>query len=241
MEKEKKRRARRSLVAVERDILESVMEIVKESGFQKVSLIAVATQANVQLSVIYRHFGSLEKLLDRYVQSLDYWINSALELKGEEFDSAESYKESLQQLMSSFFKNKEMQKLMVWELSEDNPIARRTLKRRELVNAEMISVYNRLFEGTNIDIQSITAILTSGMYYIGICRKRVKIFDVDYSSKTGRERLFTAFGYLCDLIFAQLKEKRESRNTARILKEKGVAAEIIIEATGLAPEEVANL
>lgn len=241
MEKEKKRRARRSLVAVERDILEAVMEIVKESGFQKVSLIAVATRANVQLSVIYRHFGSLEKLLDRYVQSLDYWMNTVLDLRDDELDGAEAYKSSLQHLMSAFYKNQEMQKLMVWELSEDNVTTRRTMKRRELVNTEMISVYNRMFEDSGIDIQSITAILTSGVYYIAINRKRVKYFDVDFSTKQGRERLFNTLGYLCDLVFAALKAKQEAKSTAKILKEKGVAADIIEEATKLTVEEIEAL
>lgn len=238
MEKEKKRRARRSLVAVERDILEAVMEIVKESGFQKVSLIAVATRANVQLSVIYRHFGSLEKLLDRYVQSLDYWMNTVLELRDDELDGAEAYKSSLQHLMHAFYKNQEMQKLMVWELSEENTTTRRTMKRRELVNTEMISVYNRMFEGSGIDIQAITAILTSGVYHLTINRKRVKYFDVDFSTRQGRERLVEALGYLCDLVFADLKAKQEAKSTAKILKEKGVAADIIKEATKLTVEEI---
>lgn len=234
MEDIKKRRPRRSQVAIERDILESLVEIVKESGFEKVSLIAVAQRAQVQLSVIYRHFGSLDKLIDRYVQSLDYWLNTVFDPKKfQETAFPEAYTYTLQQLVNSFSKSVEMQKLMIWELSDDNHITRRTMKRRELINEEMLTVYNKYFENLNIDIAAVTAIIAGGIYYTVINKKRSRFFGIDFSSKQGRERLLAAVGILSDSMFTMLEQQQTVSKIAKKLKDSGVAADVICKATNL--------
>lgn len=234
MENVKKRRPRRSQVAIERDILESLVEIVKESGFEKVSLIAVAQRAEVQLSVIYRHFGSLDKLIDRYVQSLDYWLNTVFDPKKfQDAEFSEVYSSILQQLVNSFSKSVEMQKLMIWELSDDNHITRRTLKRRELINEEMLTVYNKYLGNQNIDIAAVTAIIAGGIYYTVINKKRSRFFGVDFSSKQGRERLVAAVAMISDSLFTMLEQQQQVFKIAKNLKDSGVPTDIICKATNL--------
>ena len=80
-ETDKNKRYRRSNYAVDRDILDAVASLIKEVGFSRITLPSIAAAANVNISVIYRHFGSLENLLDKYTHKFDYWLNDILDME----------------------------------------------------------------------------------------------------------------------------------------------------------------
>ena len=79
-EKKNTKRNRRGNYAVDKDILDAVTSLIKEVGFSKITLPAIAQTANVNISVIYRHFGTLDNLLDKYTHKFDYWLNDILDV-----------------------------------------------------------------------------------------------------------------------------------------------------------------
>lgn len=110
------KRVRRSNYAVDRDILDAVASLIKEVGFSKITLPAIAQIAGVNISMIYRHFGTLENLLDIYVHKFDYWLNDILNanqtLIGS--DILVVLHTIAGKFIKSLSKDKEMQHLMIW-------------------------------------------------------------------------------------------------------------------------------
>ncbi len=196
-------RVRRSNLAIERDVLNAVSSLVKEVGFSKITLLLISQKANVEISVINRHFGTLEQLLERYTQKYDFWLNDILDKNLESILSEENSLESVvEQFVSALWNNKEMQQLMIWELMEDNAITRRSAKRRE-ISIENILPHYEAFLGKingNCDPKAILAILVSGMYFLVLRRKRSSFCGIDFSTKQGRKELISALSYMMSVL-----------------------------------------
>ena len=70
-EEEKKRRNRRTKIAIERDVLMAVGELIEEVGFRNVTLTGVAERAQIEPAVFYRRYATLDELFDRYTHKYD--------------------------------------------------------------------------------------------------------------------------------------------------------------------------
>lgn len=59
----------------ERRLLDTIGQMINESGFEKIGINAVANQSGVSKILIYRYFGSVEGLMAAYIRQHDFWIN----------------------------------------------------------------------------------------------------------------------------------------------------------------------
>lgn len=166
-EKENTKRNRRSNYAVEKDILDAVALLVKEVGFSKITLPAIAQSANVNLSVIYRHFGTLDNLLDKYTHKFDYWLNNILEATPvNDTDSPSNILQDMaERFIKSLSKDKEMQQLMIWELTEDNKSTRKSAQQRDLTVEKAIPLYEKFLANADINPRAVLAIFVAGMLH----------------------------------------------------------------------------
>ena len=64
----------------ERRLLDTIGQMINESGFEKIGINAVANQSGVSKILIYRYFGSVEGLMAAYIRQHDFWINFPQEL-----------------------------------------------------------------------------------------------------------------------------------------------------------------
>lgn len=64
----------------ERRLLDTIGQMITESGFEKIGINAVASQSGVSKILIYRYFGSVEGLMAAYIRQHDFWINFPQEL-----------------------------------------------------------------------------------------------------------------------------------------------------------------
>ena len=94
-----------------------------------------------------------------------------------------------------------MQQLLIWELSDDNPTTRRTAQLRESINEPLIRLLEHKFKDSSLDINVISAIIISGIYYLILHRKRSHFCDVDYNSRAGKDR-FLDFKPLAETTFS---------------------------------------
>lgn len=93
-----------------------------------------------------------------------------------------------------------LQRLLVWELAEDNPTTRRLATSREQFYAEVFAGYKHLFEGTGLHIDIISALINAGIYYLVLHRKRSTFWGVDFYKRSERKRLLEATDQLLTLI-----------------------------------------
>lgn len=55
-------------------LLEAVGEIIRTEGHAKLGVNHVARTAGVSKKLIYRHFGSLNDLIELYIRRKDFWV-----------------------------------------------------------------------------------------------------------------------------------------------------------------------
>lgn len=223
----KNKRFRRTKVAIERDVLEAVGKMIEEVGFANVTLTGVAERAKIEPAVFYRRYANLEELFSKYTQKYDYWLGSLAENLPKNLNEEESYLWIMDNLITALLKNKGMQQLLIWELSDDNSTTRRTTKLREVINEPLIRLLESKFVGSGLDINVITAMMISGIYYLILQRKRSLFCDVDFNSKVGKERLRLGVKQMSSMLFAHINRQNERLQIAERLRNEGVSEEII--------------
>lgn len=226
-ENETKRRSRRTKIAIERDVLQAVGALIEEVGFNNVTLTGVAERARIEPAVFYRRYANLDELFDRYTHKYDYWLGGIAESMPKNLSEEDSFKWIMQNLIQALLKNKGMQQLLIWELSDDNPITRRTARLREMLNEPLVRLLEYKFSGTGLDINVISAMIISGVYYLILHRKRSLFCDVDFNTKKGKERLKIATDQIASLLFAQIQKANELTVIAEKLRAEGVSEEVI--------------
>lgn len=226
-EKEQKKRFRRTKIAIERDVMQAVGSLIEEVGFPNVTLTGVAERAKIEPAVFYRRYANLEELFEKYTQKYDYWLAGLAENIPKNLNELDMYSWIMDHLVQDLLKNKGMQQLLIWELSDDNVSTRRTSKLREVVNQPLLAILEHKFKGSGLDVNVICAMMISGIYYLVLHRKRSLFCSVDFNTKVGKERLRTGVRQMSQLLFAETQKQNEMLEVAERLRAEGVSEEII--------------
>lgn len=223
----KPRRHRRTRETLERDVLNAVTSLIEEVGFANVTLTAVAQRAKIEASVFYRRYDNLEELFDEYTRKYDYWLGGITELMPTDLSDEDTIKWLLRNLSSALYRNRVMQQLLVWELSEDNHVTRRTATLREKISEELIMALESRFENSGYDTNVVVSLLIAGIYYLILHRNMSKFCNVDFSTRKGKERLENTLDQIVEVIFRDINCKKEINEFVARLKAEGVSDEII--------------
>lgn len=226
-EVKKTRRPRRTKKNVEKDVLDAVTSVIEDFGFSKVTLKEIASRAKIEASVFYRRYNNLEELFDDYTRKYDYWFGSIALKMPKDLNDESAFKWIIQNLAKELYANKVMQRLLIWELSDENPVTRRTAVQREMLNKSLIQMMEQRFAGSGLDINVLTALCISGVYYLILHHNISNFCDVDFASRAGKKRLDKALDQLISLFFSELRHQQEKHQIAQRLKESGVSQDII--------------
>jgi AcrR family transcriptional regulator len=100
--------------ATRQRIEKAVLDIFSQREFHRVSLIEIATAANVSLQTIYKYYGSKETLL---FSSLDTWLSQLAARMIDHLQGIETYKDRLRKVfwlaMDFFDKNPKVAQLIM--------------------------------------------------------------------------------------------------------------------------------
>lgn len=227
------RRKKRTSAQIEEDITKFALSIIAEKGFTNVTLTEIAKAANVEPSVFYKQYETLDDCLDKLVRKYDYWFSGIVEnYKGNVY-TEEGYRYILEELFASFSENKMMQQLIRWELSDVNETTLRTSQLREFHTIPLSKEFGKLFQDTQVDIRAVSALVIGGIYYLILHGNLCNFCDINVSNEEGKERIINAILYLSKKIFSELNPDKEKKEIAKKLKEKNIDWRIIAECTGL--------
>lgn len=204
------RRPRRSKAVIELAVMDAVHSLIEEVGFNKVTLTAIAARAEIEPTVFYRRYTNLDELFDIYTHKYDYWLAGITELMPEDLSDEESMKWILLNLIRALHKNRGMQQMLIWELSDDNPVTRRTASLREKINEELIRALEQKFNATGVDMSVLAALMISGIYYLILHRNMSTFCNVDFASKSGRDRLEKTVEQLVSILFATIRSQQQA-------------------------------
>ncbi len=136
----------------ENRMIRAVGTLLARDGFQGMGVNALAREAGVDKVLIYRYFGSLDTLIDRYCQEVDFWP-MADELVGYDEEAALALTAGkrlaliINNLGKSLLRRPLTQEIVAWELAAPSEFSRHLNAARKRVTAE---VFQRFFPEVNI-------------------------------------------------------------------------------------------
>lgn len=240
-DKEKAKRVRRTKIALEKDIMDAAKEVIEEFGFENTTASAIVQRAGIEPNVFYKRFENLGSLFEQFTQRYDYWLSDVMDIDSEHDDYGKFYHEIMMELARSLYRNKSMQKLLIWEVSDNNPITRRTAGLRESHSKILREKLEDIFRDSDIDIDVFTALLVGGIYYVILHRNVSTFCGVDFSSKEGKERFLATIKNVAIKIFENRLPSPGVLEIAKRMKNNGIDGQTISSCTDLPLECISNL
>ena len=191
-----------------RRIIQSVGIVMKTQGFESLTISKIAREAQVDRKLITRYFGGLNGLIEAYILEKDYWMIFSEQLKAAIIEFSEASPKPLitsilVDQFNSFYKDVDMQNLILWELTSSSKLMRSIHNTREMLGQQLLELTDAHFEKTGIDFRAVAALLVGGIYYTILhTRHNGSMFsDVDINSEKGQLQITTAISQVVDWAF----------------------------------------
>ena len=161
---------RRNRKQTEQRLIAAAGEVFRLNGYAGIKLNKVARQAGVQKNLIYRYFGSVQKLFREYLLKQDYWsfyhknLDNILE-ENQQDSGRNLAKNVLEKQLDYFYVNSEMQQVIRWEICEKNEISRGISDARERLGEDMLGLTDPYFRGSKVNFRALLALQIAGIYY----------------------------------------------------------------------------
>jgi AcrR family transcriptional regulator len=193
-----------------RKLVWAVGEMIRLDGFDSLSASKVARKAEVDRKLIGRYFGGLQKLIEAYVMENDYWIlftDRVNEILGStEFPSSKELITSiLQNQFSYFIAEKNMQRLILWELTTSSPLMKSIHNARESLGQKLLEITDPHFKNSNVNFRAIGALIVGGIYYtiLHTIYNGGTFTDMDINSDDGQKEILRAIGQIVDWAYKE--------------------------------------
>jgi AcrR family transcriptional regulator len=194
--------------STKKKLIAAVGDIFRTEGYHGLGVNKVARMAGVDKKLIYRYFGNIDGLIEAYVVETDYWMMffekmRTLEVPQNGDQVRRLLTSVLQDQFAYFLKDKEMQRLILWELSVKSPLMRSIHETRELMGKQLLDMTEPYLKNKTTNFRAVAALLVGGIYYI-ILHTRVhggKFTDVDLSTDMGLNEILNAIEEVVSITF----------------------------------------
>ena len=178
----------------------AVGEIFRTEGEKGLKIKRIADRAGVDRALIYRYFGKdVKKLIEEYIVQKDHWFQFFEKINAEVGkNSHETSKDLIIDILQNhwryFSEAREMQQLILWELSGGGDIMRSIHNTRELMAEPILELLDKNFEGSAIKFRPIVVLLLGGIYYANVhaIHNGNIICGMNVKSKEGQDDLVHA-------------------------------------------------
>ncbi|MGF7036917.1 TetR/AcrR family transcriptional regulator [Mucilaginibacter lappiensis] len=193
-----------------RKLIRAVGEIIRKEGFANLKISQVAKHAEVDRKLIYRYFGNLNRLVEAYVTENDYWMIFADKvqdlIKKNQYGSIQLLiTDVLKNQFKFFFSEKEMQNLILLELTGANPLMKSIHNARESMGQTFLELTDPHFQGSRVNFRAVSALLVGGIYYtiLHTVFNGGNFADLDINSEDAREELIRTIEQIIDWAFVE--------------------------------------
>jgi len=201
MKKETASKKSRNKEHSKQQLLDAVGEILRTKGYSELKVNQIAATAGLDKKLIYNYFGSKDNLLSEYIQSQDFWSNVKQEnVPVEVPDGGKDFSTAMLMQQFDFLRdNAELQKVLLWRLSEQQPFLQQLTDNQENVGEQLFqSIFDPHFKDKAQDYRAIMAILVAGSYYLNLYSSvNGSIFcGIDLTTDSGRDKIQQAISFL---------------------------------------------
>ena len=186
-------------------LINAVGKVLKSKGYVGLTATNIAKAAGLSRRLITIYFESVDDLVETYVRNKDYWIAASgntgqiiEENKGQ--DTKRIIESLLQNQLSYFYNNAEMQKLILWEISKKTKIMQEVCEDRERLGSKIFELTDKELKGKDIDIRAVSALLVAGVYYMVLHAKSTDTLfcEIDINTPKGMDRIKNAISFILE-------------------------------------------
>ncbi|MCY1501767.1 hypothetical protein D9M68_358500 [compost metagenome] len=200
--------------ATKKRLVECVGEIIRNAGFHAIGVNRIAQLAEKDKGVIRYHFGGLSALLRAYIEDRDYWPpffdRYKMEGMNDQAEVRSTFISLMQENLRQFYNNKEMQKIILWQITQSSSLLRDLSEAREDEGEKLFKLTEETFFRSGISFKAVIAILLGGTYFAVLqsqsIRTRVCGIDLNW------ERDFRIFNDTLSQIITWAWEKAEEQS-----------------------------
>ncbi|HMI04657.1 MAG TPA: hypothetical protein VK541_19355, partial [Pedobacter sp.] len=104
-----------------------------------------------------------------------------------------------------FFSNEEMQKIILWQISEGTKIMKEVCEERELLSKIFFRLSDKELEGKDIDLRAVSALMVAGIYYLVLHAKSTDTLfcEIDLNTPEGMARIKNAITRILENTYDQ--------------------------------------
>ncbi|MGV4438776.1 TetR/AcrR family transcriptional regulator [Ornithobacterium rhinotracheale] len=204
----------RDKARTQKNLIEAVGKVLESQGYTGLkSAKNIADVAGVDKRLIWTYFNGVENLVEEYIKKNEFWkeglsneLLNRLLTKAEDLDN-----EKMIFLLKSHFEkfrdDTALQKIITWEISEENEMLRKVADRREQLGEQLFSLIDEKFAKSNIDIRGVVALLLGGTYYLNLHAKaNGSLFcGIDLNTEEGKNSILNAIEFTVNSSFDKLK------------------------------------
>lgn len=186
-------------------LVAAVGEVISLKGYQGLTVTNIAKTAGLDRRLISLYFGTIDHLIETYVRGKDYWLNASgdatqLIKANDGKDTMPILESILKNQLDYFYNSQEMQKIVLWQISERTALMSAVSKEREKMSEIFFALSDVELKDTNIDLRAVSAILVAGIYYLVLHAKSTdSLFcEIDLNSEEGMERIKKAISLVLE-------------------------------------------
>ena len=184
-------------------LIEAVGTVIKAKGYTGLSASNISRAAGLDRRLITIYFGTLDTLIETYVRVKDFWlIPSKTATSMINGNSAKNTRQILDDLLQNqldyFLNDEEMQKIVLWQISQSTQIMKEVCDERELLSQHFFTLSDRELKGREIDLRAVSALMVAGIYYLILHAKSTdSLFcEINLSTSDGMERIKKAISLI---------------------------------------------
>jgi AcrR family transcriptional regulator len=195
-------------------ILNAVGEILKRDGYTGLRINKIVALAKVDRKTLYEYFGNVDNLIETYIRNKDYYMayHDQAEALAKEYTSKkanELTQKLLLKQLETFSLDEEMQKILLWHMSEINPLLYEINEERERIGSIFMNLCTPQFEDTPVHIRGRIALIIGGIYFLVLYSKNTKgeFCQLDLNTEQGMESIRISIAQMIDEAFKLSKNK----------------------------------
>jgi len=177
-------------------LIEAVETIIKSKGYTGLNATNIAKAAGLDRRLITLYFGTIDNLIETYVKGKDYWLaasgNVVETIKNNKGENTMLILNSLlQNQLEYFFNDEEMQKIVLWQISQRTQLMKEVCDERELLSKHFFELSDIELKGRNLDLRAVSALLVAGIYYLVLHAKSTdSLFcEININTQEGMQRI----------------------------------------------------
>ncbi|GGH32983.1 TetR/AcrR family transcriptional regulator [Sphingobacterium alkalisoli] len=195
-------------------LIQAVGIVIEKYGYTGLNIANIASEAGVDRKLISLYFGTVDNLVETYIKGKDYWVGAsvgAMEMlaKTANAGSREFLENLLINQIDHFSKDEEMQKVVLWQISEKSDIMSHVTQSRERLSSLFFPFSDRELAGKDVDLRAVSSLLVAGIYYLVLHAKSTDstFCEIDLTTEEGMDRIKNAVKTVLKQTYDGAKDK----------------------------------